>query len=587
MEKILLLVKHSSNYKVLADLLSEYAVLSGKNELASADLVIMDYPFLYNNHEILVKTRESSRPLLLPFLLMVSSSEKKKLKRSDMEIVDEIIEIPEEKIMIQMRVESLLRLRRFSLESEQINQLFQFMDSSVSTGICILQEGKIVYSNQALCSFLEKDYEKFHGSYLTDFAHPDYKVKLQKAVDQSQKSEHLGDSNEIQVLTSQGEQRWAVLLFSPITYNYIPSLIVSIIDITERKFHEQELRYLALHDQLTGLYNRTFFTEEMHRLQKGRDFPISILIADLNGLKFFNDSMGHHKGDELLQACAEVMENSLRGSDILARVGGDEFAVLLPNTNEQQAEIIKHRILGNVKEHNNNNPQLPLSFAVGLASAESNKESLEKVFEKADGAMYRDKLYKGEGESAKTFDSLMTALNERDYITEGYGQRLTELCRKTGEKVGLSSSQLGDLDLLARAHDLGKVGIPDKILFKEGGLDSEEWELMKQHPEKGYRIALSSPYFSEIADLILKHHERWDGNGYPLGLAGKDIPAECRILAIVDAFDAMTSDRPYRKAMSKEEAIEEIKRCAGTQFDPELAEILLSILDAEHNENGC
>ena len=587
MEKILLLVKHSSNYKVLADLLSEYAVLSGKNELASADLVIMDYPFLYNNHEILVKTRESSRPLLLPFLLMVSSSEKKKLKRSDMEIVDEIIEIPEEKIMIQMRVESLLRLRRFSLESEQINQLFQFMDSSVSTGICILQEGKIVYSNQALCSFLEKDYEKFHGSYLTDFAHPDYKVKLQKAVDQSQKSEHLGDSNEIQVLTSQGEQRWAVLLFSPITYNYIPSLIVSIIDITERKFHEQELRYLALHDQLTGLYNRTFFTEEMHRLQKGRDFPISILIADLNGLKFFNDSMGHYKGDELLQACAEVMENSLRGSDILARVGGDEFAVLLPNTNEQQAEIIKHRILGNVKEHNNNNPQLPLSFAVGLASAESNKESLEKVFEKADGAMYRDKLYKGEGESAKTFDSLMTALNERDFITEGHGQRLTELCRKIGEKVGLSSSQLGDLDLLARAHDLGKVGIPDKILFKEGGLDSEEWELMKQHPEKGHRIALSSPYFSEIADLILKHHERWDGNGYPLGLAGKDIPAECRILAIVDAFDAMTSDRPYRKAMSKEEAIEEIKRCAGTQFDPELAEILLSILDAEHNENGC
>ncbi len=583
MEKILLLVKHSSNYKVLTDLLSGYTVFREKNGLASADLVIMDYHFFNNNREILVKARESSRPLLLPFLLMISSSEKRTLKRSDMEIVDEIIEIPEEKIMIQMRVESLLRLRRFSLESEQKNQLFQFMDNNVPTGICILQEGKIAYSNQALCSLLENGYEEIHGNYLINFAHPNYKVKLQKAIDQSQKNKNLGYSDEIQVLTGKGEQRWVILLFSQITYDYIPSLIVSILDITERRSHEQELRYLTLHDQLTGLYNRLFITEEIQRLQKGRDYPISILVADLNGLKLFNDSMGHKKGDELLKACAEVLENSLRSSDILARVGGDEFAILLPNTSEQQGEKIKQRILGNVKEYNHNNPKLPLSLAIGLASAESNQESLEKIFDKADGTMYRNKLHKGEGEKAKIFDSLMTALNERDFITEGHAQRLTELCRKMGEKTGLSSSQLDDLDLLARAHDLGKVGIPDKILFKKGCLNSEEWELMKQHPEKGYRIALSSPYFSEIADLILKHHERWDGAGYPHGVAGKDIPVECRILSIVDAFDAMTSDRPYRGAMSKEEAIKELKNNSGSQFDPELIDVFISIIEECYN----
>jgi len=158
-----------------------------------------------------------------------------------------------------------------------------------------------------------------------------------------------------------------------------------------------------------------------------------------------------------------------------------------------------------------------------------------------------------------------------------------ELCRKIGEKIGLSSRQLGDLDLLARAHDLGKVGIPDKILFKKGPLDYEEWELMKQHPEKGHRIALSSPYFSEIADLILKHHERWDGRGYPLGLNGREIPVECRVLAIVDAYDAMISERPYHRALSKEEAVKELKNNAGSQFDPQLVKTFISILEEESN----
>jgi len=171
----------------------------------------------------------------------------------------------------------------------------------------------------------------------------------------------------------------------------------------------------------------------------------------------------------------------------------------------------------------------------------------------------------------------MTALAERDYLTNGHALRLADFCRQVGERVGLSSRQLSDLALLANVHDLGKVGIPDSILFKKGKLSSEEWQVMRLHPEKGYRIAITSPDLSPVADLILKHHERWDGQGYPLGLSGEEIPVECRILAVVDAFDAMTSDRPYSKARKVEEALSEILKCSGTQFDPNLVDIFISL----------
>jgi len=153
------------------------------------------------------------------------------------------------------------------------------------------------------------------------------------------------------------------------------------------------------------------------------------------------------------------------------------------------------------------------------------------------------------------------------------------LSNKMGVRLGLNANQLGDLSLLAQVHDLGKVGIPDQILFKPGPLNEEEWEIMKMHPEKGYRIASSSPDLSTVAELILKHHEHWNGGGYPLGLKGDSIPVECRILSIVDAFDAMTNDRPYSKARTDDEAISELKRFAGKQFDPELVEVFVTVLE--------
>lgn len=350
-------------------------------------------------------------------------------------------------------------------------------------------------------------------------------------------------------------------------------------DVTERKQYEDQLKYLSLHDQLTGLYNRVYFENELERLSSSREFPVTIISIDLDGLKLVNDTVGHEQGDRLLIACAQALREVFRGSDVLARVGGDEFVALLPQTGAHTGEVIAGRIESHIDDYNSKNKnQLPLSISLGMATAENNSKLLQDTYKEADDLMYRAKLHKGVDARSQIIQSLMAALGERDFITEGHARRLEELCCKVGEKVNLTKKQLSDLSLLSQVHDLGKVGIPDSILFKEGSLTDEEWDIMKQHSEKGYRIASSSNDLSGIAEFILKHHERWDGSGYPLGLKGEDIPIECRILAIVDAYDAMTNDRPYREAIDKKLAIKELEINAGNQFDPFLVNIFLMVI---------
>jgi diguanylate cyclase (GGDEF)-like protein/PAS domain S-box-containing protein len=357
------------------------------------------------------------------------------------------------------------------------------------------------------------------------------------------------------------------------------TVIALIRDITEARAVETQLKFMSMHDQLTGIYNRNYFEAELKRYEGSRDYPVTIISADVDGLKLVNDTIGHSRGDTLLVTAAHIIRDNLRTSDILARIGGDEFATLLPRTDAKTGEAIVARINENITAYNNSHEDLPLSLSIGVATAENKEVKLNDLLTNADDLMYRDKLYRSPSTRSQVVQTLLVALAERDFITEGHTRRLAELCTEIGKRANLTNSQLSDLYLLTQVHDLGKVGVPDSILFKEGPLTEKEWEIMRLHPEKGYRIAISSPDLSGVSDMILKHHERYDGSGYPLGLEGDKIPIECRILSIVDAFDAMTNKRPYNKVKSCEEAVEEIKRYSGYQFDPELVAIFLDIIN--------
>ena len=345
--------------------------------------------------------------------------------------------------------------------------------------------------------------------------------------------------------------------------------------MAEHKRVEEKIRYISFHDMLTGLYNRPFLKEEMQRLDsmEGK-LPISILIADLNGLKLVNDTYGHDAGDEMLRTVADAIRGFCRREDIMARWGWDEFVILLPRTPREEARQIGRNIRSRC--HATYVGDVPISLVLGIAVKEDPSDPLLDVLREAEDFMYRQKLANSKSTRSAVLSALLKTLETKSFETGEHVCRMQVMAWDFGEKLGLLESELNRLNLLVTLHDIGKINIPEEIFTKKGPLTMEEWEIMKKHPEAGSRIARSTREFAHVAEDILAHHERWDGTGYPQGLKGKEIPLLARITSIVDAYEVMTNGRPYKKKMSPEEAVAEIKRCSGTQFDPHLVEQFLA-----------
>ena len=352
-------------------------------------------------------------------------------------------------------------------------------------------------------------------------------------------------------------------------------VITSARNITERKLGEERIREIGFCDVLTGLRNRRYLEEKMEELDTPEALPLAVIMADSNGLKLVNDTYGHAVGDEMLRAIGEILQEVCAEKGVLARWGGDEFVIVLPRTTLGEAGEVSGAILERCRSRMVGD--VPVSVSLGLAEKHSQEEKLLDILSRAEDDMYKRKLGESRSTRRGVVSALLKALGAKSHETEEHTRRMEMLALKIGERVGLPESELKRLSLVVILHDIGKIHVDEAILGKKGPLTPEEWEIMKKHPEMGSRIARSTEEFAHVAEDVLSHHERWDGTGYPRGLKGRDIPLLARITSVVDAYDVMTHGRPYKTALSQAEALEECRRCSGTQFDPELVELFLEI----------
>jgi len=376
-----------------------------------------------------------------------------------------------------------------------------------------------------------------------------------------------------------GDKKFVSIVATPIKEqgDQILGVVLVFKDITQEREKQAKIEYLSYRDSLTGLYNRHYFRKAYKRIVSQAYLPLTLIMGDLVGLKLINDAFGHHAGDKVIIMIADALKRCRRKGDIIFRWGGDEFLVLLPNTSEEEGRNVRNAIIRECSSLKIKNIDLNISF--GRATRTALEQTFEEMLIVAEDKMYKNKLLTSKFYRNNVLNSIKQMLFEKSHETEEHGHRIGELCKKVGVKLGLPTDKLDDLEIFASLHDIGKIAIDNTILEKPGKLSAREWKEIHKHPETGYRIAASILELNDVAEYILSHHERWDGKGYPRGLQGEDIPLLARILSVADAFDAMTQERTYRKALTREEARAELVLNAGTQFDPNIVEIFLEVLD--------
>jgi diguanylate cyclase (GGDEF)-like protein/PAS domain S-box-containing protein len=446
-----------------------------------------------------------------------------------------------------------------------------FMLNPIACSLTDFETNKYVEVNDAFYKLFGYSKEEVIGK--TPLELNTVSTKAWKNLVQIIKTEDKIANLQVEIITKNGDKKYSVCSTESIFVQGIKYRYSVINDVTNRIENENKILYLSYHDQLTGLFNRRYFVDTFEKMKKLESFPIGIMILDVNGLKIINDAYGHDMGDKALKAVSVILKETFKTKNIVCRMGGDEFTVIIPNTTIEEMQELKETL--KTKMIKKPISKVVLTLAVGYDLLKDANKSLDEIQKTAEKQMYRHKLAEGVGVRNRAIKAILNTLTEKYKPEKLHCELVSVYCREIGVALLLNSDDIKDLTMAGMFHDIGKISIPDSILEKSNKLKPKEYAIMKNHTFSGYQILRAADEYSDLAIYALSHHEHWDGNGYPKGLKGTEIPLYSRIIPIADAFQAMTSERSNKKPISVEKAKKELLLHSGTQFDPEILKVFI------------
>jgi diguanylate cyclase (GGDEF)-like protein/PAS domain S-box-containing protein len=456
-----------------------------------------------------------------------------------------------------------------------------FEKAPIGIGIFNTNTGYIYQVNPKFSEILGRTTDELSKLDWKSYSHP---AEIQENVDKlAQLKQKKISSFEMdkRYIRPDGSEVWVNMMIVPFKAETISDMHLCMIeDITEKKQKEEEIIYLSYHDSLTGLYNRTFFEEEKRRFEASRRLPMSVIMGDVNGLKLINDSFGHSAGDNLLREIGIILKETCRAEDVLARIGGDEFVILLAGTGEAGAERLCQRIYKACRsyEKRGDKQTFYLSISLGYATKNANDMGIDDLLREAEHMLYRKKNPERKKVRITILQSIKKQLAAKNFESAEQFKRLGKLTDQLGEKLHLPPEQMKQLQLLLETHDMGELSMDRSLLSKDISLDAQEQAEFQKHTETGYRVALAVPEMNDIASEILSHHEHWNGTGTPRGLKGEEIPILSRVICIIDAYHSLTKEQGASANIDTMLIAKRLKDGAGTIYDPVIMSEFLELI---------